>query len=136
MICSSPLVLARRLGGNGMLEDADKADIAREFQHAVVDVLVAKALAALGVAACDRLVVAGGVGANRELRARLVKAVTRRGGEVFFPDLAFCTDNGAMIALVGALRLREEQISDFEFTVRPRWDLTTVGATTDAAPLR
>ena len=130
------LVLARRLAGNGMLEDADKADIAREFQHAVVDVLVAKALAALGVAACDRLVVAGGVGANRELRARLVKAVTRRGGEVFFPDLAFCTDNGAMIALVGALRLREEQISDFEFTVRPRWDLTTVGATTDAAPLR
>src|SRR5437016_5077668 len=122
------LVLARRLAGDEMLKDADKADIAREFQHAVVDVLVAKALAALGVAACDRLVVAGGVGANRELRARLVKAVTRRGGEVFFPDLAFCTDNGAMIALAGALRLQERQFSDYEFTVRPRWDLTTGGA--------
>ena len=112
--------------------DADKADIAREFQHAVVDVLVAKALAALGVAGRDRLVVAGGVGANRELRSRLTEAVAKRGGEVFFPDLAFCTDNGAMIALVGALRLREEQFSDYEFTVRPRWDLATVGATTDA----
>ena len=130
------LVLARRQAGNGILKDSDKADIAREFQHAVVDVLVAKALAALGAAARDRLVVAGGVGANRELRARLVKAVARRGGEVFFPDLEFCTDNGAMIALVGALRLREEQFFDYEFTVRPRWDLATVGATTDAAPLR
>jgi N6-L-threonylcarbamoyladenine synthase len=78
------------------------------------------------------LVVAGGVGANRELRSRLTEAVAKRGGEVFFPDLAFCTDNGAMIALVGALRLREEQFADYEFTVRPRWDLATVGGTTDA----
>lgn len=122
------LVLARRQAGNGILKDSDKADIAREFQHAVVDVLVAKALAALGAAARDRLVVAGGVGANRELRARLVKAVARRGGEVFFPDLEFCTDNGAMIALVGALRLREEQFPDYEFTVRPRWDLASLAA--------
>jgi N6-L-threonylcarbamoyladenine synthase len=126
------LVLARRQERNGTLNAADKADIAREFQHAVVDVLVAKSLAALGVAGRDRLIVAGGVGANRELRSRLTEAVAKRGGEVFFPDLAFCTDNGAMIALVGALRLRQEQISDYEFTVRPRWDLATVGATTDA----
>jgi N6-L-threonylcarbamoyladenine synthase len=126
------LVLARRHQRNGTLNEADKADIAREFQHAVVDVLVAKALAALGVAGRDRLVVAGGVGANRELRSRLTEAVAKRGGEVFFPDLAFCTDNGAMIALVGALRLRDEQFSDYEFTVRPRWDLATVGGTTDA----
>ena len=122
------LVLARRLAGHEMLEDADKADIAREFQHAVVDVLVAKALAALGVAACDRLVVAGGVGANRELRARLVKAVTRRGGEVFFPDLAFCTDNGAMIALAGALRMAHAKVGDYEFSVMPRWDLASLPA--------
>jgi N6-L-threonylcarbamoyladenine synthase len=122
------LVLARRRAGNGTLNDADKADMAREFQHAVVDVLVAKALAALGVARRDRLVVAGGVGANRELRARLVEAVGRRGGEVFFPDLAFCTDNGAMIALVGALRLQGARAGEYEFSVRPRWDLASLPA--------
>ena len=99
------LTLARRQAAAGVLDDAGKADIAREFQHAVVDVLVAKSLAALGVAGRERLVVAGGVGANRELRARLSESVERRGGRVFYPDLAFCTDNGAMIALVGALRL-------------------------------
>jgi len=122
------LMLARKQAGNGMLKESDKADIAREFQHAVVDVLVAKALAALGVAGRDRLVVAGGVGANAELRARLVKAVARRGGEVFFPDLAFCTDNGAMIALVGALRLSNEAPDDYEFSVCPRWDLASLSA--------
>ena len=104
---TAALLLVRREASQGTLDDARRADIAREFQHAVVDVLVAKALAALDVTGRDRLVVAGGVGANRELRARLVKAVARRGGEVFFPDLEFCTDNGAMIALVGALRLQD-----------------------------
>jgi N6-L-threonylcarbamoyladenine synthase len=122
------LMLARKQAGNGILGDTDKADIAREFQHAVVDVLVAKALSALSVAGRDRLVVAGGVGANTELRARLVKAVARRGGEVFFPDLAFCTDNGAMIALVGALRLGNEAPGDYEFSVCPRWDLASLSA--------
>ena len=122
------LVLARRQEHDGMLNDARKADIAREFQHAVVDVLVAKALAALGVAGRDRLVVAGGVGANRELRSRLIKAVARRGGEVFFPDLAFCTDNGAMIALVGALRLAQAKPGDYEFSVSPRWELASLSA--------
>jgi tRNA N6-adenosine threonylcarbamoyltransferase len=122
------LTLVRRREGNGPLAAADKADIAREFQHAVVDVLVAKALAALAVAGRDRLVVAGGVGANRELRARLAKAVARRGGEVFFPALEFCTDNGAMIALVGALRLANSDMGDYEFSVRPRWDLASLSA--------
>jgi N6-L-threonylcarbamoyladenine synthase len=122
------LTLVRRREGNAPLAIADKADIAREFQHAVVDVLVAKALAALAAAGRDRLVVAGGVGANRELRARLTKAVARRGGEVFFPDLAFCTDNGAMIALVGALRLANAERGDYEFSVRPRWELASLPA--------
>jgi tRNA N6-adenosine threonylcarbamoyltransferase len=130
------LVLARRLAGNNSLNDAVKADIAREFQHAVVDVLVAKAQAALGVAARDRLVVAGGVGANRELRARLVESVRRRGGEVFFPDLSFCTDNGAMIALAGAHRLADAVCGDYPFSVRPRWELKSLGAPATAAPLR
>ncbi len=130
------LVLARRQERNGTLNEVDKADIAREFQHAVVDVLVAKALAALGVAGRDRLVVAGGVGANRELRSRLTEAVAKRGGEVFFPDLAFCTDNGAMIALVGAHRLADATRGDYPFSVRPRWELKSLGAPATAAPLR
>lgn len=103
-----------------------RADIARGFEDAVVDVLAAKALAALEVTGLDRLVVAGGVGANRALRERLSAAARERGAEVFFPDLEFCTDNGAMIALVGALRLQRESADDYSYTVRPRWDLSSV----------
>jgi len=125
---TAALTLVRREAAGGTLDDARRADIAREFQHAVVDVLVAKAVAALGATGHARLVVAGGVGANRELRARLVAAVGRRGGKVFFPDLEFCTDNGAMIALVGALRLSAATIADYAFSVRPRWDLATLPA--------
>ncbi|MDQ6619114.1 MAG: tRNA (adenosine(37)-N6)-threonylcarbamoyltransferase complex transferase subunit TsaD [Pseudomonadota bacterium] len=111
------------------LTDARKAAIAREFQSAVVDVLATKALQALRQTAMPRLVVAGGVGANRALRSRLVRDVTAAGGEVFFPDLEFCTDNGAMIALVGALRLAgsDAQAPD-TFNVRPRWDLQSLAA--------
>ena len=110
------------------------ADIARAFEDAVVDVLAAKALAALDATGLDRLVVAGGVGANRSLRDRLSSATRERGAEVFFPDLQFCTDNGAMIALVGALRLQREKMHDYRFTVRPRWDLSSVRAATIASP--
>ena len=118
----------RRETDAGTLDDARRADIAREFQHAIVDVLVAKALAALDSTGSTRLVVAGGVGANRELRERLTAAVSRRGAEVYFPDLEFCTDNGAMIALVGALRLRGAQRDVYAFSVRPRWDLASLPA--------
>jgi N6-L-threonylcarbamoyladenine synthase len=121
------LTLARRHAAAGALDAADRADIAREFQHAVVDVLVAKSLSALSAAGRDRLVVAGGVGANRELRDRLSAAVERRGGRVFYPELEFCTDNGAMIALVGALRLAQTRVGDYEFSVRPRWELASLG---------
>jgi N6-L-threonylcarbamoyladenine synthase len=117
------MTLARKLGGEGLLAEQVKADIAREFQTAVVDVLVAKALAALDVTGLRTLVVAGGVGANRELRERLVREVEKRGGLVYFPDVAFCTDNGAMIALAGAMRLGSEQKRDGGFGVRPRWGL-------------
>jgi N6-L-threonylcarbamoyladenine synthase len=123
---TAALTLVRRESAAGRLDDARKADIAREFQHAVVDVLVAKAQAALAATSHPRLVVAGGVGANRELRARLVAAVGGRGGQVFFPDLEFCTDNGAMIALVGALRLPGATVSDHAFSVRPRWELASL----------
>ncbi len=119
------LTLARR----EPLTDARKAAIASEFQHAVVDVLVAKSIGALAASGRSRLVVAGGVGANRELRARITHSIEARGGEVFFPPLEFCTDNGAMIALVGALRLAAEIPSSTSFSVRPRWELEAVSST-------
>lgn len=108
-----------------------KADIARAFEAAVVDVLAAKAMAALDVTGYTRLVVAGGVGANRSLRARLAADAARRGAQVYFPDLAFCTDNGAMIALAGALRLTHVPAGrgDGAFTVRPRWPLAAESVT-------
>ena len=123
------LTLVRRDAADGALDDARRADVAREFQQAIVDVLVAKALAALGATGHSRLVVAGGVGANRELRDRLTTAVGKRGGSVFLPGIEFCTDNGAMIALVGALRLADAAIAnDGSFSVRPRWELESLGA--------
>jgi len=123
------LTLARKQAAGGATEDlplARKADIAREIEAAIVDVLAAKAIAALDAAGRRRLVVAGGVGANRLLRERLYADAARRGGEVYFPDLAFCTDNGAMIALVGALRLATDGRSDRAFEVRPRWPLASL----------
>ncbi len=123
---TAALTVVRREAAAGTLDNRRRADIAREFQHAVVDVLVAKAVAALDATGHARLVVAGGVGANRELRARLVAALAGRGGQVFFPDLEFCTDNGAMIALVGALRLAGADAADYAFSVRPRWDLASL----------
>lgn len=109
------------------LGDGDKADLAAEFQAAVTDVLVAKALGAVARCRAQRLVVAGGVGANRLLRARLRSAAAERGVEVFYPDLQFCTDNGAMIAFAGAMRLKHMG-SPGSFGVRPRWDLAEVPA--------
>jgi N6-L-threonylcarbamoyladenine synthase len=122
------LTLVRRELAAGTLDQRRRGDIAREFQHAVIDVLLAKSLAALDATGHARLVVAGGVGANRELRERLVAALDARGGAVYFPDLEFCTDNGAMIALVGALRLGRAQPRDYAFSVRPRWDLASLPA--------
>jgi N6-L-threonylcarbamoyladenine synthase len=104
------------------------ADIAREFEDAIVDVLVAKALAALDATGMTRLVVAGGVGANRTLRERLRSAAAAQGVDVYYPETQFCTDNGAMIALVGALRLSRAMPADYAFTIRPRWELASLGA--------
>jgi len=120
------LTRVRREHAAGTLDHARRADIALEFQHAIVDVLAAKALAALDATGCARLVVAGGVGANRALRGRLSSEVERRGGCVYFPALEFCTDNGAMIAFVGALRLPSALPGNGAFSVRPRWDLASL----------
>ncbi len=122
------LTLVRRETREDGLVPQRRADIAREFQHAVVDVLTAKALGALAATGHRRLVVAGGVGANRELQARLKSDTEARSQEVFFPDLEFCTDNGAMIALVGAFRLAEAQPAGYAFSVQPRWDLASLRA--------
>jgi N6-L-threonylcarbamoyladenine synthase len=122
------ITLARKLGGEASIDDRTRADIAREFQSAIVDVLVAKALAALDATGLRTLVVAGGVGANRELRARLVSKIEKRGDRVFFPDVAFCTDNGAMIALAGAMRLTSQRNQDGGFGVRPRWAMRELAA--------
>lgn len=112
------------------MDDQAKADIARAFQDAVVDVLVAKCRAALEQTGLQQLVVAGGVGANNQLRIALTKAAQPGGFSICYPELALCTDNGAMIALAGGLRLEASQTAEeavpYRFTVRPRWDLTTL----------
>ena len=108
------------------LTDSDKADLAAEFQAAAVDVLVAKSLAALEQTDLTQLVVAGGVGANRRLRAQLTAQAQRLGCRVYYPPLELCTDNGAMIALAGALRISSNPNAPHAtraFNVRPRWDL-------------
>jgi tRNA N6-adenosine threonylcarbamoyltransferase len=99
-------------------------DLARAFVDAVVEVLVAKSVHALRVTGLERLVVAGGVGANRQLRDALDAEAARRGFEVFYPEPELCTDNGAMIAFAAALRLGNQSIgSEAGFSVKPRWDL-------------
>ncbi|MCM2338453.1 MAG: tRNA (adenosine(37)-N6)-threonylcarbamoyltransferase complex transferase subunit TsaD [Lysobacter sp.] len=108
--------------------DATRADIARGFEDAVVDTLAIKCQRALDEAGCDTLVVAGGVGANKRLRAKLQEMAARRGGRVSFPRPAFCTDNGAMIAYAGALRLQAGQHVDESVRVTPRWDMATLEA--------
>ena len=114
--------------GEGFTE-ADKADLAAEFQAAAVDVLVAKSIAALRHTGLKQLVVAGGVGANLALRAALDEAVARRRARVFYPELELCTDNGAMIAFAGALRFMagaKGSPANGRFAVRPRWGLTEI----------
>ena len=108
-----------------------RADIAAAFQAAIVDVLVAKSLAALAAEGLDQLVVSGGVGANRLLRERLTNAARLQGAEVFYPPLEFCTDNGAMIAFAGCLRIEADPAllnrAAAAFSVRPRWNLASAG---------
>lgn len=102
-----------------------KADLAAELQSAIADVLVGKSMAALRQTQLSSLVVAGGVGANNHLREQLNAAAKKQGGTVYYPPLEFCTDNGAMIAFAGALRLQQgERSSDNGFNVKARWNLT------------
>ncbi|MBV8030408.1 MAG: tRNA (adenosine(37)-N6)-threonylcarbamoyltransferase complex transferase subunit TsaD [Betaproteobacteria bacterium] len=100
----------------------EASDVARAFVDAVVDVLVAKCTAALQATGLRRLVVAGGVGANRQLRDALDERASQGRFSVFYPPLELCTDNGAMIAFAAAQRLRATKARG-GFSVKPRWDL-------------
>ncbi len=107
-----------------------RADIARSFEEAVVDTLAIKCRRALEVTGADQLVIAGGVSANRRLRAVLAACGKRDAFRVFSPRLAFCTDNGAMIALAGAIRLAAGQRQGEMIEVFPRWSLESLSALT------
>lgn len=113
------------------LDETIKADIAWEFQEAVTEVLTAKSMSALRETGLDNLIVSGGVGANAKLREKLNAATKRKLCKVSYPRLEFCTDNGAMIAFAGAMRLNAMQSKatqdidnkNYGFSVKPRWDL-------------
>ena len=110
------------------LSEQTKADIAYAFQDAVVDTLAIKCKRALKETGYKRLVIAGGVSANKKLRANLTQMMKDLGGEVFYPQPQFCTDNGAMIAYAGLLRLKQGQQSGLAIDVKPRWAMAELPA--------
>ena len=117
------LTQAKKLGDQ---LEARKADLAASTEAAIVEVLLKKSIAALQQTGLDRLVVAGGVGANRHLRVQLNAECARRGIRVHYPELHLCTDNGAMIAMAAAMRIASgigEPSRRYAFDVRPRWTL-------------
>ncbi|WP_298208358.1 tRNA (adenosine(37)-N6)-threonylcarbamoyltransferase complex transferase subunit TsaD [Acidovorax sp.] len=120
------LTQAKKLGDE---LEARKADLAASTEAAIVDVLVKKTLAALKQTGLKRVVVAGGVGANRHLRAQLNAACAAAKVRVHYPELHLCTDNGAMIAMAAAMRLQagqQEANTDYAFDVKPRWPLDAI----------
>ena len=122
------LTQAKKLGGD---LEARKADLAASTQAAIVEVLVRKSLDALEQNGMNRLVVAGGVGANKQLRSELNAMAKRRNVRVHYPELHLCTDNGAMIAMAAALRLQsgvEKATQVYAFDVKPRWPLNELRA--------
>jgi len=117
------LVKVRELSAGGELDLAQRAGLARSFEEAVVDTLVGKSLRALELTGHERLVVAGGVGANLRLRSALADALAGTGHSVYYPRPDFCTDNGAMVAVTGWLRFTAGCPGSLEVEARPRWDL-------------
>lgn len=128
---TAALTLIRKLAREGTLSETTRADVAIAFQAAIVDVLVAKSLAALKATAMSNLVVAGGVGANKSLREKLTQAAKLRGVNVYYPPLDLCTDNGAMIAFAAAMRVEAypQLLSGCPatFNIKPRWSLDEIG---------
>jgi N6-L-threonylcarbamoyladenine synthase len=116
------MIEVRKAEAEGRLDEC-RADLAASFQRAAVDTLIAKSIRAARAEGLDRIIVAGGVGANKLLRKEMAE---RFEGEVFYPRLEFCTDNGAMIAIAGALRFAEADPAS-EIKAQPRWSLETLG---------
>jgi N6-L-threonylcarbamoyladenine synthase len=121
------LTQSQKIGPAAHTEGApERADLAASTQAAIVEVLVKKSMTALKTSGMKRLVVAGGVGANRELRAQLNAACAKAGVRVHYPELHLCTDNGAMIAMAAAMRLQagvQTAEARYSFDVKPRWPL-------------
>ena len=118
------------VNNNQPLDAQTQADIAWELQESVTEILTTKCMSALRETGLDSLVVSGGVGANTKLREKLNAATKRKLCKVSYPRLEFCTDNGAMIAFAGAMRLEATRLKamqtknqDYSFSIRPRWDL-------------
>jgi len=128
------IAVGRELERSAVLGEAVRADIAASFQQAAVDSLVEKCLRAAESTRLERVVVAGGVGANRLLRDQLTEAAAQRSIEVFFPRPGLCTDNGAMIAYAGALRFRASR--SMQIVARARWPLDEVSSEPVAGPIR
>lgn len=113
---------------NGELTAQVKADISLAFEEAVVDTLKIKCSRALQQQHCNTLVIAGGVGANKRLRTQLAEMIAQQGGELFYPRIEFCTDNGAMIAQVGCFRLMAGERQALEIDARARWSMQDLKA--------
>ena len=112
--------------GTGGLGERERADIAASFQEAVVDTLLIKCRRALEQTGLTTLVMAGGVSANRRLRTRLREMAEPRGWGVYYPRMEFCTDNGAMIALAGCLRLQAGQHDGLAVRAQARWPMESL----------
>ncbi len=108
----------------GIIDLKTKADIACSFQEAVIETLVLKSKRAIKLTGLNRIIVAGGVSANKNLRVAFKEMVSDQKAEVFFAEPKYCTDNGAMIALAGALRLKSGEHDSLEIKVQPRWPLS------------
>ncbi len=111
-----------------VIEDQTMADIAMGFQEAVVETLAVKCRRALQATGYKTLVIAGGVSANKHLRTRLAQMAEKERSRVYYPRPEFCTDNGAMIAYAGYLRLLSGARADLSLNIRPRWALDELGA--------
>lgn len=116
------------LGEQGNLSQQTRCDIAHAFQQAVIETLMIKCRRALQQTGYKRLVIAGGVSANKQLRHQLAELMQQIGGEVFYPRPQFCTDNGAMIAYAGFLRMKNGERTDLAVSVKPRWPMTELQA--------
>jgi N6-L-threonylcarbamoyladenine synthase len=108
--------------------EQDKADIAYAFQTATAETLTIKCRRALQQTGLKRLVIAGGVSANKQIRAALLAMTAKEKAELYFPRLKFCTDNGAMIAYAGCQRLLAGQTENLEIFAKPRWSIAELTA--------